>query len=50
VRLGGVSMSLYEAVERLGIAYETIYFRVHRDGISHQQAVDHYAAKPAAHD
>jgi hypothetical protein len=45
VRLDGVEMSLSEAVTALGIAYETIYFRVHKDGISHQQAVDYYAMR-----
>ena len=45
VDLRGVRMSLTEAVEKLGIAYETVYFRVHSKGVSHQQAVDHYASK-----
>jgi hypothetical protein len=45
VQLEGVCMSVSEAAEKLGMPRATIFSYVFWKGVSHQQAVDHYAAK-----
>lgn len=45
VEVEGEQMSVTEAAERLGISRLNVYSYVHLKGVSHQQAVEHYAAK-----
>ena len=45
VELKGERMSVTEAAERIGVSRFNIYSYVHLKGLTHQQAVDHYASK-----
>jgi hypothetical protein len=44
VWLDGVSMSVTEAAERIGVSRGTIFSRVFLKRVTHQQAVDYYAS------
>ena len=48
VEVDGRRVSVTEAAELLGISRVNVYCYVHNNGVSHQQAVDYYAAKRQA--
>lgn len=50
VVLNGERMCVKDAATILGISNVNIASKVHKTGITHQQAVDYYVAKCATHD
>jgi hypothetical protein len=43
--LGGKTMCVKDAAREIGIKNDRIAIRVHKKGISHQEAIDYFAAK-----